>query len=517
MSERLDEGIITGAVDPVTIKQTEAILTQMKSSICKIKGKLTGTGYFCCINYENKNIPCLMTNYHILDKEYIKKNNPIKINLNDNDINEKIKINEEDIIYQSKKDEYDLIIIKLKEGQKYMKFINYLNIDDKLFNENSENGYESIYILHYPNAQNAAVSYGNGIIFDDEYKYDLKHGCHTLEGSSGGPILNLLTNKVIGIHKGCIQKKDGNKYNIGTFLKYPLDEIKNKTNSLEEMKNKTKSSKLFFTLEEYTSGKYLSFHKKILFYYDNQNNKNFEIAMNGLKDYLNKNCIKIEYFRFKSLKILESFKNLEENYKEIIREYNNNDGIYPFMNYILWENDVILLEKFSYFIAGFLKSLDIAANKFDFIEKKNRLSWSIDIPVIPFEELIIFKENIGKIISFKHFLVTTRNRNVAECFLRTKKPNLYNVLFIINYEYNEYIDFDCFNYSKLSHFPGESERLFRIFSFFLVKDIVIYEEKRRAEICLNSIGKQKEFEIKIRNLTNEKIRFNNKKNILEIS
>ena len=30
MSERLDEGIITGAVDPVTIKQTEAILTQMK-------------------------------------------------------------------------------------------------------------------------------------------------------------------------------------------------------------------------------------------------------------------------------------------------------------------------------------------------------------------------------------------------------------------------------------------------------------------------------------------------------
>ena len=154
---------------------------------------------------------------------------------------------------------------------------------------------------------------------------------------------------------------------------------------------------------------------------------------------------------------------------------------------------------------------------FFFIEKKNRLSWSIDIPVIPFEELIIFKENIGKIISFKHFLVTTLYQDVAECFLRTKKPNLYNVLFIINYEYNEYIDFDCFDYSKLSHFPGEHERLFRIFSFFLVKDIVIYEEKRRAEICLNSIGKQKEFEIKIRNLTNEKIRFNNKKNILEIS
>ena len=147
--------------------------------------------------------------------------------MNDKKLNEDIIINEEDIIYLSIRNEYDLIIIKLKEGQEYMKNINYLDLDDYLFNKNSLKGYKSnsIYILHYPNSQNAAVSYGNGLIYGDS-KYDIQHKCNTLPGSSGGPILDLLTNKVISIHKGFIQKKDGIKYNIGTFLKDSLEQIK---------------------------------------------------------------------------------------------------------------------------------------------------------------------------------------------------------------------------------------------------------------------------------------------------
>ena len=223
MSERTDEGTTTDAVDFVTIKQKEIISMQLQKSICKIKGKLIGTGFFCYINYENKNIPCLMTNYHILDDKYIKDNNKIEIIINDNKIN--IIINIEDIIYKSKKDEYDLIIIKLKEGEEYMKNINYLELDDNLFNKNSLKEYESIYILHYLNGQNASVSYGKDIIYDPNYKYDIQYKCNI--DSSGGPILNLLSNKIIGIHKGYIQKNDGIKYNIGTLLKYPLKEINN--------------------------------------------------------------------------------------------------------------------------------------------------------------------------------------------------------------------------------------------------------------------------------------------------
>ena len=216
MSEIIDEGTILGAVEYITIKQTEKILTQMKKSICKIQGKLIGTGFFC---YINNNIPCLLTNYHVLDDKFIKTNNKIKISINDNAINEEIIINEKDIIYLSIRNEYDLIIIKLNEGQTYMKYIEFLKLDENLFNKNSLSGYNSIYILHYPNSQNAAVSYGNGIKYDPNYRYYIQHKCHTLECSTGGPILNLLTNKVIGIHKGCIQKNGEGKYNIATFLK----------------------------------------------------------------------------------------------------------------------------------------------------------------------------------------------------------------------------------------------------------------------------------------------------------
>ena len=138
MAERTDERIIIGSVDFVTIKQTETILMQMKKSICKIKGKLIGTGFFCHINYDNKRVPCLMTNFHILDKEYIiQKNNKIEISINDNKIIEEIIIKPEDVLYSSKRNEYDLVIIKLKEGQEYMKNINYLELDDNLFNESS--------------------------------------------------------------------------------------------------------------------------------------------------------------------------------------------------------------------------------------------------------------------------------------------------------------------------------------------------------------------------------------------
>ena len=225
MEERIEEGIIKESIDSITIKQTEEILNQMKNSICKINGKTTGTGFFCYINYEGKEIPCLVTNYHVLDNNFIKEKKMIDISMNDNGIIEEISIKEKDIIYLSPNNEYDTIIIKLKKEKNN---INYLKLDDKLFNKNSEKEYESIYILHYPNASFASVSYAKGIKIINNY--DIEHKCNTLSGSSGGPILNLTTNKVIGIHKGAINKNNNVKFNIGTLLKFPLNEINNNKN-----------------------------------------------------------------------------------------------------------------------------------------------------------------------------------------------------------------------------------------------------------------------------------------------
>ena len=250
MEDRIEEGEIKGSINYITIKKTEKIIRQLKTSICKISGNKIGTGFFCYINLEGKDIQCLITNYHILDEQFIKTNKKIIISLNDNSIYEELLINEKDILYLSGRNEYDIIIIKLNIELNY---VNYLQLDDNLFNNNSEKGYgeQSIYILHYPNGSEASVSFGYGALYDNEF--DVSHKCNTQTGSSGSPILNLLTNKVIAVHKAYIPAKG---FNIGTLLKYPLNLLKNKSNSNIINNNKQILQKINFSLRPLTQRDY---------------------------------------------------------------------------------------------------------------------------------------------------------------------------------------------------------------------------------------------------------------------
>ena len=59
-----------------------------------------------------------------------------------------------------------------------------------------------------------------GKINDIDENFTIKHSCSSQEGSSGGPLLNLLNFKVIGIHKG--QNID-NDYNLGTLIKNEIE------------------------------------------------------------------------------------------------------------------------------------------------------------------------------------------------------------------------------------------------------------------------------------------------------
>ena len=91
------------------------------------------------------------------------------------------------------------------------------------------------YIIQYPE-NNLSVSYG---ILDKMYEdkeYNFNHKCSTKDGSSGSPILNI-NNKIIGIHK-----EGTTKYNVGTFLNYPIEEFIEKYNEelLKDFKNKYK-------------------------------------------------------------------------------------------------------------------------------------------------------------------------------------------------------------------------------------------------------------------------------------
>jgi len=212
---------------PVTIECTNIILKQMKECICKINNKKgKGTGFFCIYN----NIRLLITNNHVIDEEIIKENNNIIVSIKD-DKNEKLKIKLDDKkIYTSEK--YDTTIIEIKEEEKINNFI---DLDEEILQDNITKCKESIYIIQYPeyqfDKQKAHVSYG--ILKEIKDEYEINHLCSTNSGSSGSPILNISNNKVIGIHK-----ESKFNYNIGTFLKYPINEYLNNINIIQkEIKN----------------------------------------------------------------------------------------------------------------------------------------------------------------------------------------------------------------------------------------------------------------------------------------
>ena len=230
MEEKIDEGLIRGkgVEPPKLLEKTD--LKYMKDYICKISGKMVGTGFFCKIKYEDNLIPVLMTNFHVIDDKYIKDHKQINIYINNN--MKIIEISSDSLIYSSDRNKYDITIIKLNNdcGIK-----NYLEIEENIFRDNAEDLFknESIYILHFPKGEEAHISYGCGIEKINEY--EISHKCITDSGSSGGPILNKLNNKIIGIHRGCYNRRN---YNFGTLLKYPLNELSKKNEVLDKYHKK---------------------------------------------------------------------------------------------------------------------------------------------------------------------------------------------------------------------------------------------------------------------------------------
>ena len=217
----INEKKITNYPDYVNIESTDKILKQMRNCIGKLfikNGK--GTGFFSHIPYKNSKLPVLITCYHCLNEEYIKQNDTIKLGINDELYEINIKLDYNRKIFLDK--EYDLTIIEIKEIDK-VNDINFLELDKHLLLENPIERFKSdnsIYILQYPKGCKASVSYG---IIEEFYGFKIQHLCCTESGSSGSPILNLKTNQVIGIHNGVFHEI----INLGTFLKEPLDKIKN--------------------------------------------------------------------------------------------------------------------------------------------------------------------------------------------------------------------------------------------------------------------------------------------------
>ena len=174
----------------ISIQCSKKILEQMENSICIINGK--DLGFFFNIKYDNKNIPCLITSYKVIDELYIANNISVEVK-----INEKIKTIEFARNYYYDESN-NIIIIEVKENENNK--IIFLDLDEKIYEKEIENNYfdnKSMYTIYQGLNQNTYVSYGIINYLNDS---KILFSCNIDTNTKFSPIFNLSNNKIIGIY-----------------------------------------------------------------------------------------------------------------------------------------------------------------------------------------------------------------------------------------------------------------------------------------------------------------------------
>jgi len=247
MNDFIKEKNLTTSPAPLSIRQTEDILEQMKNCICKIYASKQGTGFFIKIPYKNNFLTVLITNNNVIGKKEYEENSLITIYLNNEKERKSIRLDKERLFYTN--EELDITIIEIKEEKDNIKY--YLELDDKIkeclsmnFNEISgflKNIYstKSIYSLNYPEGKDVMVSYAQPPKFDGK---QIQHKCQKKPGSSGAPILLSDNQKVMGIHCGFSKNSD---FNEGLLIIFPIIEFNKNINMIKiEKKSEKKLVKI---------------------------------------------------------------------------------------------------------------------------------------------------------------------------------------------------------------------------------------------------------------------------------
>ena len=333
---------------------------------------------------------------------------------------------------------------------------------------------------------------------------------------------------VIGIHKGGYKKK---AFNVGIFIGQIIEELNrgeeivNKINIINNnnfIVNNIERNKYFFTLEEYNNEIY-KYHHMISKFYVEQTENMYSKQYFDLNDYLLNSNIQLEKSRDEIMHSLVDFKDLQVNYQNIVRSNFIND-----INILMENNFDLTMEKFGYFIAGFMKALDLfGKNKEAHLIVESELEKKK--VQMDYDDLLKFKNNINKIISFKNFLneiaptshlhglIYKFANNISssmsefKMYLLGRKNFSVSLKIKYNHKDKKWIP-NCFSVST-SAFP---EKIFQFFTFFIIKNVIINEEKETGEIELESIGRKEILEEKMCNdLEKNYIIYNSNENIFE--
>ena len=163
-----------------------------------------------------------------------------------------------------------------------------------------------------------SVSYGTIKDINLLDNFDIRHLCCTEKGSSGSPILNLFTNKIIGIHKGT---HNNHNYNKGTLLIYPfndfISQIKNEINISIKHNNIIKKES-FLGLNKGNNIS-INLQNKIEKDFINYLNDNLSKHINEILSKYN-NSNNINYKDYNEIEQIIINENIDLYYKKIIHE-----------------------------------------------------------------------------------------------------------------------------------------------------------------------------------------------------
>ena len=200
------------------------------------------------------------------------------------------------------------------------------------------------------------------------------------------------------------------------------------------------------------------------------------------------------------------FKNITNNQ---FRIFNDLELVNNF-NEILTSGDYDLIEKFSYFIAGFIYVLNTYSREHtcQFVNDGDQLYMRTKLSLDDLNEL---DSNVNNVITFKKFLIDVTSLehlngkinafviNLNNFFNRSNTDKYDTKIYILH---NYYFSWraSCFSTMPVNN------KIFNLFSFFKVNEVKINYETKYAEIRLELVGKKKIFEQTIGN--NENAKFN---------
>ena len=218
----IPEKNLKGQANAIPITSVMELIKLVQKRICKINfSEGTGTGFFCNINIDDWDnslkVRVLITNRHVLNEDDIKPGKKIRFSMNNEEQNYEIEIDKERKIYTS--EIYDITMIEMRK-EDGIKIDSFFEIDDNINNPDYNFKNKSIYLLHYPKGKEMFYSQGTiKNVGEGKNNYEIEHLCDSDHGSSGGPLINSIDYKVIGIHKGGSTKFN---YNCGTLLERPI-------------------------------------------------------------------------------------------------------------------------------------------------------------------------------------------------------------------------------------------------------------------------------------------------------